>query len=295
MSAKAKSHAAKPMIVLGPPDLRIIRFVWQVRAATAKQVAAALFSPGSVTTVRQRLARLSGFGDFQPRAPMVRFPVPSANGNPVRAFSLGAAGRALLRGELGLPLPTAYYRPSTILSHSFLRHTLLCTSAVVAVRVFVRHHPETALRECRLSHELVRRYKLKVIPDLWVRVEGRGGRHAIFLEVDASTQGRAAFTTRLAERIQWVRSGEFKTLGVRGLVVCYLVAGDTAEVAEARRHTLSKHTVETIKALGLKETWAGLFRFASVGGIDAVYEQGIFERPWYRPDMPDTPLPLFSP
>jgi len=128
---------------------------------------------------------------------------------------------------------------------------------------------------------------------LWFRVAGRGGEHAIFLEVDNASQYRKAFTKRVAARIHWVRSGGFKALGVPGLLVCYLVAGHTPEAGEARRYTVSKWTVETIKALGLKETWAGLFRMASVGTMDAVYEQGLFEKAWYRPDAPDTPVPLF--
>jgi hypothetical protein len=297
MRPSGSRSATQPLLTLTPADEAILRFLSQVRVSTARMVAHALFSPGSLTTVRARLRRLSGGGvDYAPRSPLVRFPLPSANGNPVRVFTLGSRGRDFIRGELGLPLPTAYYRPSTVLSFSFLRHTLLCTSAVVAVRVFVRRHPEMTLRECRLSYELSRRPELKVIPDLWVRLEGRESRHAIFLEADNSSMYRAAFTKRLAARIQWVRSGEYRTLGVQGLLVAYVVAGETAQAAQSRLQTVSKWTVETVKALGLKESWAGLFRFTSVGTIDEVYEQGIFERAvWYRADAPDTPVPLFEP
>jgi hypothetical protein len=297
-SGRARSPRAAQPIIVTPGDLALVRVVAELHAANAKQVSYALGRQGSMTTIRARLSRLAGGADFQARAALVRYPLPSANGNPVRVFSPGAGSRAILREDLGLRLPAASYRPSRqkVIGVSFLRHSLLCASSVVALRMFIRRHPEMELQECTL--ELARRPGLKVIPDVWIRMGNREGEHAIFFEVDASTTYRVAWVNRCAARLRWVRSGGYTALGVPGVLIVYLIAGYTAEAANDRLHAVAQWIVETIKALGLKASWAGSFRLASVGSIDEVYEQeqGIFERPiWRMPDQPDTPLPLLGP
>src|SRR5215216_6775870 len=111
---------------LSPTEEEILKTMITYRFMTAVDVAHALFSPASLTHVRSMLTRLAGGEDYKERECLYRFPLASGKaGNPQRVFTLGSAGREVVR-SLGLPAQW-YYRPSKTgrLQSSYLNHQLL--------------------------------------------------------------------------------------------------------------------------------------------------------------------------
>jgi hypothetical protein len=129
-----------------------------------------------------------------------------------------------------------------------------------------------------------------------MHIEGNAGKHVIWLEVDGSSQWQSAWTKRLKERLKFIRSGAFaRTFGAAGPLVCYVVFGQTAAAGERRQQQLCRWTMAALQELGLKESWAGIFRFTSVMSEEG-HEYPLFTGDvWYTPDAPSTPVPLFVP
>ena len=102
--------------------------IWQFRYVTALEVAHLLFSPKSLTYVRERLRRLAGNADHVERQYLYRFGLPTTRGNSQRIFTLGSRGRDIL-GGLGFPVDW-YFRPSkAYLSISRTSFRFFCTKS----------------------------------------------------------------------------------------------------------------------------------------------------------------------
>jgi hypothetical protein len=298
MGAKKGRGAVQAPLIVTAKDIQILRFLAMVRVGTAKDVAYALASRGSLTTIRSRLTTLAGGADYQPRCVLYRFPLPSVNGNPERAYCVGQKGFAHLASELGWSRERSIklYK-ARVVSHRLLRHTLAVTSCVASARMFARSRPDLSLRDCLLSDELGRvSPTLPVIPDMWMRWEKpeAGRTLGLWVEVDCATEWQAAWAKIFRARVDFIRSGGCeRTFGVPRVLLCYVVVGQTAQAGEIRRQTLCRWAIAVLKAREV-EKWTRIVRVTSVL-LDEVYEQGLFEKPvWYRPDS-DTPVPLFSP
>jgi hypothetical protein len=174
-------------LTLTPADERIIRMLAQARVATALDVAAWEFSRGSLTSVRARLAMLSGGADGQPRCWLLRFGVPSTTAGPQeKAFTLGVLGRNLVLRELGAPPVPPYYRPmkQPLLSYTFLSHALLLTRTVASAVAYGRSQSAFTLTQIRLSYELARIPGLKAVPDAYLCFVKDGKNYPVWLEID---------------------------------------------------------------------------------------------------------------
>src|SRR5947209_9846310 len=99
-------------ILLTKRDEQILQAVYAYRYVTALDIAYLLFSPKSLTHVREILAKLSGGEDFHPRAYLFRFRLPGS-GNTERVYTLGSRGRDFLVNTLGLPVDW-YFRPGKV-------------------------------------------------------------------------------------------------------------------------------------------------------------------------------------
>jgi hypothetical protein len=93
----------------------------------------------------------------------------------------------------------------------------------------------------------------------------------------------------LKDRVAFIRSGDYaRTFGVPSVLVAY------ATLEETHRQSLCRWAMAALQELGLKESWAGIFRFTSVMSEEG-HEYPLFTgHVWYKPDAPSTPVPLFA-
>jgi len=302
---KAK-NAPQPSFLrpLSPTEEEILKTMSTYRFMTAVDVAHALFSPASLTHVRSMLTRLAGGEDYKERECLYRFPLASGKaGNPQRVFTLGSAGREVVR-SLGLPVAW-YYRPSKTgrLQSNYLNHQLLLTRFVVCARRFAKEHPNYSLVDVRLCYELegqiVKRGAETVVPDAWLHVERVADekRFPILVEIDRGSEDQERLKNHVRGRLEFIRSGEYeRVFGTPAVVIAYATTGRVPAHAASRRHTMAAWTMEVLRELEI-ENWAGIFRLTSALEYTRLYAEGqvLFTRPvWYQPDAPSTPVLLFG-
>jgi hypothetical protein len=293
-------HALLP---LSPTEEKILRTMSTYRFMTAIDVTYSLFSPTSLTYVRGILTRLSGGDDFKERQCLYRFPLPSGKaGNPERIFTLGSAGRDVVK-SLGLPADW-YYPPSKTgrFSGSYLAHQLLLTRFVVCACRFVNQNPDYTLADVRLSYELERRIGKResetVVPDAWLHFErvADARKFPVLVEIDRGSEYQERFKNHVRGRLEFYRSGEYeRVFGTPAVIIAYATTGTVPALADSRRNSMAAWTMEVLRELEIA-TWAGIFRFTSALDYTQLYEQGreLFTRPvWYRPDS-SAPMPLLE-
>ena len=84
------------------------------------------------------------------------------------------------------------------------------------------------------------------------------------LEIDRGTMFRERFKKHVNDRIEFVRSGAYERMfGTKAVVIAYVTTGATGEEKEGRRKALCAWTMEALKS-AKRESWASVFRFASV-------------------------------
>src|SRR5688500_11837407 len=97
----------KPLLIVSERDEAILRALAKVRFATAKDITHLLpiFSPSSLSHVREVLTALAGGGDYQPYQYLLRFSRPQITiGTTEKVYTLGARGREYLASALGEPV-----------------------------------------------------------------------------------------------------------------------------------------------------------------------------------------------
>lgn len=311
-TAPRRKPVTKPLIITKPIEA-ILRAIHFYRFMASMDLACLLYSPKSITYVRDILSSLAGGEDFKNGQFLYRFRLPSfSSGGGVRIFTLGSKGRDFLANELGLPVDW-YYRPSKTkyLSYSQVQHNLLLTRLLVAAHAWAAKQPDFELVKTRICYELAKTAatlevsiegkteKLKVVPDAWILVELLNNvEHKYYfpitLEVDRGTEFKDKFIRHLRSRIEFIRSGAYsKMFGTEAVIIAYVTTGDRPEYQESRRRAMTAWTRGILKELNMEE-WATIFRFHSLCLAD-IYQSDIFEAPvWYRPDS-SSPVPLFTP
>jgi hypothetical protein len=305
---RALNPAKKPFILTSRLE-EILRAIYFYRFMTSMDLARLLYSPKSITYVRDILSSLAGGEDFKNGQFLYRFRLPSfSSGGGVRIFTLGSKGRDFLANELGLPVDW-YYRPSKTkyLSYSQVQHNLLLTRLLVAAHAWAAKQPDFKLVRTRICYELAREAatveinkegkveKLKVTPDAWIEFERNDGKKfPILLEVDRGMEHGKKYMSHVRSRIEFIRSGAYKKMfQTDAVLISYITTGDLPEYRESRRKAMCRFTQGVLSDLH-KETWAPIFRFASVE-FNQLYSTPLFEDEpvWYTLDSP-TPVPLFA-
>jgi hypothetical protein len=276
---------------------------------TALDVCYLLFSPGSLTHVRDILKVLCGGGDCIDNQYLFRFPLTQfTSGKTEKIFTLGSRGREFLVSELGVPVEW-YFRPSHIkhLSHGLIVHHLTLTRFLVAARVWVKSRPAVAIPKLAISYEIERspgmvevvksgkRVSVKVIPDAWLLFENikANVRTPVLLEIDRGSSYREKFKEHVRSRIEFVKSGAYqKMFGGRGCVIAYATTGELPEYRETRLTAMCDWTMQVLFDMGIAD-WASILRFSSVVRKE-MFEAPLFMgRIWRRPDS-DSPLRLLG-
>jgi hypothetical protein len=305
---RALNPAKKPFILTSRLE-EILRAIYFYRFMTSMDLARLLYSPKSITYVRDILSSLAGGEDFKNGQFLYRFRLPSfSSGGGVRIFTLGSKGRDFLANELGLPVDW-YYRPSKTkyLSYSQVQHNLLLTRLLVAAHAWAAKQPDFKLVRTRICYELAREAatveinkegkveKLKVIPDAWIEFERNDGKKfPILLEVDRGMEHGKKYMSHVRSRIEFIRSGAYKKMfQTDAVLIAYITTGDLPKHRESRLKAMCRFTQGALADLHM-ENWSSIFRFASVE-FDQLYSTPLFEDEpvWYALDSP-TPVPLFA-
>jgi hypothetical protein len=311
-TAPRRKPVTKPFILTQPIE-KVLAAIHFHRYMAAQDVARLLYSPKSITYVRDILSSLAGGEDFKTNQYLYRFRLPSSSGGSVRIFTLGSKGRDFLANEVGLSVDDWYWRPYKCKHYSYSQvlHNLILTRFLVAAAAWCARQPDFKLIKTHICYELAKSpatvkvanagktEKLKVIPDAWIEVEKlKNGEHehyqAIMLEIDRGSEYRQKYIHHLLSRIAFIKSGAYRNLfETEAVVIAYVTTGDRPEYRETRRKAMCRWTQEVLAELHM-ENWSNIFRFSSVQ-FDQLYTTTIFDEPvWYQPNSP-TPAPLFTP
>jgi Replication-relaxation len=285
---------AKPFI-LTPRFEEILRTVYFYRYMTAFDVAYRLFSPGSLTYVREILKVLCGGGDYIDNQYLFRFPLPQfSSGKAERVFTLGSRGRSFLVNSLGLAVDW-YFKPHDTkrLSYGLIVHNLTLTRFIVAAHCLNNKETDTKLIRTRISYEIEKTKGVKVIPDGWLLFEKSGSFCPILLEIDRGSAYKKDFKEHIKSRIEFIKSGAYeKMFGLKGGLIAYATTGELPEYKETRVKFMRLCSLEALSEMNMK-SWASILRFTGVERR-TMYESPLFGGPvWLRPDS-DSPLPLLE-
>jgi hypothetical protein len=299
---------SKPFI-LTPRIEEILRTVHFYRYMTALDVTHLIFSPGSLTHVRDILKVLCGGQDYASDQYLYRFPLTQfSSGKTEKIFTLGSRGRDFLANDLGLPVDW-YFRPTHIkhLSHGLIVHNLTLTRFLVAARVWCRSRPGIVIPKLHISYEMERapgkvevirdgkRVSVKVIPDAWILFENTKAqlRSPVLLEIDRGREYKDAFKEHVRSRIEFIKSGAYgQMFEGKGCVIAYATTGELPEYRESRLTAMCGWTMDVLSEMQIKD-WASILRFG------AVVRKTMFETPlfmgrmWRRPDS-ESPVRLLG-
>ncbi len=195
MSTAPRRKPAKKPFTINQRIEEILKAIHFHRFMASMDLAWLLYSPKSITYVRDILTSLAGGADFKPAQYLYRFPLHMIGG-PTRIFTLGSKGRDYLANEVGLPVDWRY-RPYKVkhLSHSQVLHSLLLSRTLVCASAWCAKAPSFKLAKVRIGYELAREAaivevnketlpagkqtkseKLRVIPDAWVEFARNDGK-----------------------------------------------------------------------------------------------------------------------
>src|SRR5947208_5423194 len=197
---------------------------------TARDLCHLLYSPSSLTHVREILASLSA------ASYLYRFQLPHiSRGNTEKVYVLSNRGREFL-SSLGTPIK-GYFRPykATRASRSQITHDLVLTRFCVAAASWAAKQPDFKFLQTRIYYELVKTAG-KVVPDAWLLFERlKGGAHdayfPVLLEIDRGTEHSKKFIQHLRSRIEFIKKGGAysKLFGHEAVMIAYVTASEIAE------------------------------------------------------------------
>jgi hypothetical protein len=273
--------------LLSPSQERIVRAVGAFRYMCAIDVAQLLFSPSSLTYVREALAALSGGKDYAQGHYLYRFPLPSTTrDNRTKVYTLGAAGRQYLQSECGLSCDWQA-RPGKLrtLSYSALQHNLFLTRLVVLSQLFCLVSPSYTLSQTRLSYDLSTDEVLLahpvtgqfsralLVPDAWVCFVRRDGLVcSVLFELDRAMEFKARLQAHVRARIEMLTSGLYEAVfAQRAVKIAYVTIGESEPARDARVKSMRAWAGEVLAKAGLKE-WGRVFHFTALAPTQ-IYEK----------------------
>ena len=286
--------------VISRPHEEILKAVYRYRYMTALDVTYLLYSPKSITYVREVLSALCGGADYQYNHYLFRFPLPQfSSGRTEKIYTLGSLGRDLFI-EMGYPVEW-YFRPQKVkhLSYGFVIHSLVLTRFLVATTYFIKKRKDFKILKFYISYELEKEGLKKattVIPDAWILFEeiGQTGNYSypVLVEIDRGTEFKKQFQEHVRSRVEFIRSGAYSALfDTTAVLVAYITTGQLPEYQRSRRVTMCHWTLELLKEMKL-EKWITIFRFCGFDWNTLFDSPLIFEPVWYLPDK-DKPQTLF--
>jgi hypothetical protein len=220
------------------------------------------------------------------------------------------------------------YRPTKFryLLYSPILHDLTLSRFLVVATKYFQAHSDYRLLETRTCYQLTRNpphitvvsqqkeTAITVIPDAWLYITRLqdGIEHALWIEVDNSTENIQKFKRLVRNRLTFVKSPQYeKMFNTTSVLLCYVTVGTPGQT-DIRLENMLRWTEDVLPhkdvftkgdeltsedkvLLEEREQYASLFRFAAVE-YEKMYDQPhrLFTQPvWYQPDEPD-PVLLFA-
>lgn len=255
--AQAQKPTKKSRIpdVLTPVDTALIATVYRYYFVTIEQVTRALYSPGSYSTVKNRLASL------EKRGYLLSLYYPTIKkGNSPKIYSIARAGLNVLK-EQEYDIPSRFH-PSEQKekTYFFLHHTLSVNDVLIACANIEKSYPAVQLvrmvheRSLRLEPEkypigiftesgkLIREEIFTLIPDAFVEFHIERGnkryRSCILFEVDRDTTEAKRFKKKIRAYITYLKTGKFtKKYKARSVTIAYATTGGKARVEQMQEWT----------------------------------------------------------
>ncbi len=267
-------------------DLAILMAVEQFHYLTANQVSRLLY-PGSRDQDRTARRRLAGLAKHAFLMRLTGLPTPRTGSAP-HVFTLGAAGRALLKPA------NRYYRPGEERAKAanalFMDHTLAVVDVLIAAELLCRTglvSMPRVLTERQLRVNPVRvslpagedrqERSVAVIPDAWFELSVNGRKPiAISLELDRATEYQQRWRGKVAALAAWA-TGPYRQAFANPSLTIAVVTPDAA-----RRDTLRSWTRQELARLGQPEL-AEIFLFTSADPATTEPAQFFFGGLWYEP------------
>ena len=241
--------------VLTPVDISLIATVYRYYFVTIEQVTKALYSPGSYSTVKNRLASL------EKRGYLLSLYYPTVKkGNSPKIYTIARAGLNILK-EQEYDVPTRFHPvEQKEKTYFFLQHTLTVNDVLIACATIEKSYP--AIKVVRMVHErrlrlepekypigifsddgrLIREELFTLIPDAFVEFhieqETKRFRSCILFEIDRDTTEAKRFKKKIRAYITYLKTGRFtKKYKARSVTIAYPTTGGKARVEQMQEWT----------------------------------------------------------
>lgn len=267
-----------PPMQLTARDIRIVRWVCEMRFLTREQVQRLEFAPSTASYCKRRLALLFHHGYLDRRF----IPAPRGFGSARAIYCLTSKGARLVAHELGTGIGDLDWRPRD--SHRelyFLQHTLATNDFHICVILAAQRRgfaldwvDERALRRKGMRDQVADPkhdgQRLAIIPDGYFRLARDGEAMAFALELDRATVEEKPFKAKVRAYGEWKLTGAYaRRHGTDSLRVLFVLAPNDRD-----RHRLAR-----VKRWCEAEGGRSLFWFAETSDLD---ERTVLHKPvWH--------------
>jgi hypothetical protein len=276
----------RPRIALAPADEAILRALLRYHYLTSAQVCRLLYSPKSLTHVRERLRRLAQATIIQKTF------IPTITGQPPALFSLATRGMNYLAAQ-GFPVPTRFRPSESQRSDLHARHTQAVNDFLISLELFLGSWPEVSSWEIVHEREVKRQpiqvaiawgrkgepqqERVPLLPDAWITLTYRSGKQRrVALELDRGTEEQQKWRRKVRAYLAYS-----ETLYPAHHAPVPLTIAVVATPSHKRREVLVRWTQAELEVTGLRKR-AFLFRLAHLSGSEPA--RTVFLAPrWYRP------------
>jgi len=241
--------------VLTPVDMSLLYTVYRYYFVSVEQVTRALYKPGSLTTVRNRLASLEKRGFLLSLYyPTIR------KGNSPKIYTIAREGLNVLK-EQEYDVPSRF-RPveQKEKTYFFLKHTLSVNDVLIACTNIEKSYPGIKLvkmiheRQLKLEPEkypigifneqgkLVKEETFTLIPDAFVEfhIEHEKGRwrSCVLFELDRGTTEAKRFKKKIRAYLTYLKTGRFtKKYKARSVTIAYPTTAGNERVEQMQEWT----------------------------------------------------------
>lgn len=288
-----KYHRAEhfPDVAIGRPKHLILEAVGRYHYLSADQLARLLFSPGSLTYVRDHLKEL-----FHARYLSRLFPPTLApRGAHKAVYTLDRRGYAYLKGQ-GLE-PPGRFRPSENAEREwlFMRHTQSANDLLILAALLARQDPQLELYRILTEHELKRQpvyvtvdgHRVGVVPDGWVDLRRGDLQTCLAFELDRGTVSRKDWQRKVLALAAYSHGPYQEAFDTESLTIAIVTT------ASARRLNELLTWTEAVLEDAAAEEFAPVMFFAAFDPATIEPREAFYSPIWQQP-FADSSVPLLE-
>lgn len=256
-------------------DIRIVRWVYEMRFMTREQIQRLEFSPSTASYCKRRLALLFHNGYLDRKF----IPAPGSFGSTRAIYCLDSKGAQLLAYELKTDIdwrPRHAERELYFLQHALASNDFRLCATIASRRLGLALDwtDERTLRRKEMKDYVADPrhggQKLAVIPDGYFTLSDRDKNLAFALELDRSTVEEKPFKAKVRAYGEWKLTGAYqRRFGTDSLRILFVIASNHRD----------RHRLERAKRWCEAEGGRSLFWFADSADIN---EATIFNEPIWQ-------------